>query len=101
MKNGSAVTIIDEDGRIPLPEEIREEAHLQPGMEVRVTVARDGRLEIELEPVEYDIVMEGPIAVAVARGPVPPLTNEMVQQAIDEFRAERGMIDDDDDDDLR
>ena len=95
MKNGSAVITIDEAGRITLPEEIREEAHLEPGMDVRVTVHRDGRLEIEPEPVEYELVWEGPFLVAQATKPVPPLTNEMVERAIDEIRASRGMIDDD------
>ena len=47
MKNGSATVTIDEAGRIALPEEIREQAHLEPGMDVRVTVLKDGRLEIE------------------------------------------------------
>lgn len=85
MKNGSTtVTTVDDQGRIPLSEEIREEAHLEPGMDVRVTV-------------DYEIVMEGPVAVLVPLKPTPPLTNEMVQRAIDELRAERGLIDDDDD----
>jgi AbrB family looped-hinge helix DNA binding protein len=96
MKNGSAIITIDEAGRIAIPEEILEEAHLQPGMDVRVTAHRDGRVEIEPEPIEHKIVMEGPIAVLVPLKPVPPLTNEMVEQAIDEIRASRGLIDDDD-----
>ena len=98
MKNGSATVTIDEAGRIALPEEIREKAHLEPGMEVRMTVDRDGRLAIEPEPVEHKIVMEGPVAVLVPLKPVPVLTNEMVERAIDDIRASRGMIDDDDDD---
>jgi len=97
MKNGSAITTMDEAGRIVLPEEIREGAHLQPGMELRVTL-RDGHLEIEPEPVEYEIVMEGPFAVAVPLKPGPPVTYEMVQRAIDEIRENRSMTDDDDDD---
>ena len=64
-------------------------------MDVRVTF-RKGRVEIEPEPVEHKIEMEGPIAVLVPLKPVPPLTNEMVEQAIDEIRASRGLIDDDD-----
>lgn len=96
MKNGSAIATIDEAGRIGLPEELLEAAHFELGMAVRITV-RDGRLEIEPEPVDWKIEMEGPIAVLVPLKPVPPLTNEMVQQAIDEIRAERGLIDDDDD----
>lgn len=96
MKNGSTTVTIDEAGRIALPEEIREQAHLEPGMDVRVTVRKDGRLEVEPEPVEYELVWEGAFLVAVPTRPVPPLTNEMVQQAIDEIRASRGMIDDDD-----
>lgn len=96
MKNGSATTTIDKSGRIVLPKQIREEAQFQPGMELRVTV-RDGRVEIEPEPVEIKIVRKGPFSVAVAMKPVPPLTHEMVQRMIDEDREQRGMIDDDED----
>ena len=98
MKNGSTTVTIDEAGRIPLPEEMREAAHIEPGMEVRVTLHKDGWLEVEPQPVEYKIVREGPFAVLVPLKPGPPLTNEMVERAIDEIRASRGMIDDDDDD---
>lgn len=98
MKNGSAVTTIDEAGRIVLPKEIREEAHLEPGTEVRVTLHTDGRLEIEPEPVEVKIVRKGLVSVAVPVKPVPPLTHEMVQRMIDEDRESRGLIDDEDDD---
>jgi AbrB family looped-hinge helix DNA binding protein len=98
VKNGSAIATIDEAGRIVLPEEIREEAHFEPGMEVRVTVHRDGHLEIEPEPAEIKIVRKGLVSVAVATEPGPKVTNEMVQQMIDEIRAERGLIDEDDDD---
>jgi AbrB family looped-hinge helix DNA binding protein len=98
VKNGSATVTIDEAGRIALPEEIREKAHLEPGMEVRVTVDRDGRLEIEPEPVEVKIVRKGLVSVAVPVKPVPPLTHEIVQRMIDEDRDRRGLIDDEDDD---
>lgn len=97
MKNGSATVPIDEE-RIPLPEDMREAAHLEPGMEVRVTVDRDGRLEIEAEPVEVKIVRKGLVSVAVPVKPVPPLTHDMVQHMIDEDRESRGLIDDEDDD---
>ncbi|MEK6371780.1 MAG: AbrB/MazE/SpoVT family DNA-binding domain-containing protein [Acidobacteriota bacterium] len=96
MKNGSTTTTIDKSGRIIIPKEIRDQAQFQPGMELRVTL-RDGRVEIEPEPVEIKIVQKGPFAVAVAMKPVPPLTHEMVQRMIDEDRERRGMIDDDED----
>jgi bifunctional DNA-binding transcriptional regulator/antitoxin component of YhaV-PrlF toxin-antitoxin module len=41
VKNGSATVTIDEAGRIPLPEDMREAAHLEPGTEVRVTLHID------------------------------------------------------------
>lgn len=98
MKNGSAIATIDEAGRIVLPEEIREEAHFEPGMEVRVTVHRDGHLEIEPESVDIKIVRKGLVSVAVATKPGPPLTHETVQQMIDDDRRRGGRIDEDDDD---
>jgi AbrB family looped-hinge helix DNA binding protein len=102
VKNGSATVTIDEAGRITLPEEIREQAHLEPGMDVRVTVDRDGRLEIEPEPVEVKIVRKGLVSVAVPVKPVPPLTHEMVQRMIEYDREIRpGLVDDDEDDDRR
>jgi AbrB family looped-hinge helix DNA binding protein len=87
---------MDKAGRIRLPKAIRDAAGFQPGMELRVTL-RDGRVEIEPEPIEIKIVRKGPFAVAVAMKPVPPLTHEMVQRMIDEDREGRGMIDDDED----
>jgi AbrB family looped-hinge helix DNA binding protein len=100
MKNGSTTTTMDKAGRIVLPKDIREKAQFQPGMDLRVTV-RDGRVEIESEPVEVKIVRKGPFSVAVPLKPVPPLTHELVQRTIDEIREERGMIDDEDDVDRR
>jgi AbrB family looped-hinge helix DNA binding protein len=97
MKTGSTTTTMDEAGRIVLPRKVREEAQLQPGAELRVTV-RDGRVEIEPEPVEIKIVRRGPVSVAVAMSPVPPITHEMVQRMIDEDRERRGLIDDEDED---
>ncbi len=93
MKNGSALTTMDKSGRIVLPKEIREEARFQPGTDLRVTL-RDGRVEIEPEPVEIKVVRKGLVSVAVPVKPVPPLTHEMVQRLIEEDRQSRGDIDD-------
>jgi AbrB family looped-hinge helix DNA binding protein len=48
--------IVEEDGRIRLPDEVREAAHLEPGREVEVVVYSDGT--VGLFPAEADDEVE-------------------------------------------
>jgi AbrB family looped-hinge helix DNA binding protein len=69
---------LDADGRLLLPAEIRQQAGLQPGMELEITW-RDGRIEIEPAYLPVKLVRDGPLLVAVPLRPVPPLTSDVVE----------------------
>src|SRR5262245_11016769 len=64
-------TTIDSAGRLVLPKAVRDEAGIQPGMTLRLSV-QEGRIEIEPAPREIRIVQKGPLWVAVSaeEGPV-------------------------------
>jgi hypothetical protein len=59
-------------------------------LEVR---CRDGRVEIEPEPMPIKLVRKGRLLVAVPEREVGVLTTEMVERTLDALRDERGMID--------
>ena len=62
---GGVISTIDSAGRLVLPREIRDQAHLEPGMPLRI-VCRDGRVEIEPAPREVRVVKKGRMRVAVS-----------------------------------
>lgn len=78
-------TTIDGAGRIVVPKAIRDAMGLSAGRAVDVTFA-DGRIEIEVAPVEFDIVPGHPFPKAVPREPIPPLTDETVRRTLEEVR---------------
>ena len=80
--------MIDETGRVVLPEAIRKAAGLSPGMEVEVRL-RDGRIEIEPETLPVELVRRGRLLVAVPTIPVEPLTNELVNETREVTERER------------
>lgn len=81
---------MDSSGRLVLPKAIRQQAGFLPGQPLEVHF-QDGRVEIEAAPLEIEIVMgRNGFPVAVAKGPVPPLTAAEVQATIDRLREERG-----------
>ncbi len=83
-------TTIDSAGRLVIPESLREEAGIEPGMELDVRYC-DGRIEVE--PVSTMRLEERDgFLVAVPSGPVPAFTNEMVTRLIEELREERGAV---------
>ena len=78
-------TTIDTAGRVVVPKALRERLHLLGGGEVEI-VERAGVIEIVPVPADVDVV-EGPGGpVAVARGAMPPLTDDVVLAAIDGSR---------------
>ena len=84
---------MDSAGRLVIPESLREEAGLTPGMEVEVRYC-DGR--IELEPAQattpamtYHLERRGHVLVAVPDGETAVLTPEVVEDTIDKIREER------------
>ena len=78
-------TTIDAAGRIVVPKRLRDELGLQPGQVLDLEV-RDGRLEIEVAPVDMWLE-EGPHGlVGAAAKPLPPLTPEMVRETLERIR---------------
>lgn len=80
--------MIDEAGRVVLPEKIRAAAGLRPGMEVEIRLS-DGRIEIEPETLPVELVRRGRLLVAVPTIPVEPLTNELVNETREAIERER------------
>ena len=82
------VTTIDPAGRLVIPRELRARAGLKPGMKLSLEY-RDGRIEIE--PVRHYVrmVRRGSRFVLSAPPGAARLTNEQVNQILDEVRDER------------
>lgn len=81
-------TTIDAAGRIVIPKKLREQAGLQPGMELDVR-CRDGRIEVEPAAPGYHMERRGRFLVAVTDAPTATLTREMVEETREEIRRER------------
>lgn len=77
---------MDSAGRLVLPKEIRDAAHLEPGMPLKITF-RDGHVEIEPAPRDVRLVRKGRFTVMV---PVeeggPALTADVVQETLEAIR---------------
>lgn len=80
--------IIDEAGRLVLPEEMLQQAGIKPGMTIEVHW-REGRLEIEPAPLPVKLVRKGRWLVAVPQQDVSPLRMETVEQTRDALMQER------------
>jgi AbrB family looped-hinge helix DNA binding protein len=82
-------TTIDAGGKITIPQELLEEARLEPGTPVEITY-RDGHIEIESAESDVHIEMRGRLAVLVPNKPIEEkLTAEQVDRIIEELREER------------
>jgi AbrB family looped-hinge helix DNA binding protein len=83
-------TTIDSAGRLVIPQEIRREAGLRPGMPVEVRW-RAGRIEIEPLPLPVKLVRRGKLLVAVPEGAARgALAAETVERTRRTLRRERG-----------
>lgn len=81
-------TTIDAAGRIVIPKKLREQAGLQPGMELEVR-CRDGRIEVEPAAPGYQMERRGRFLVAVTGSTTATLTREMVEETREDIRRER------------
>jgi AbrB family looped-hinge helix DNA binding protein len=82
----AAMTItMDGAGRLVIPKDIREAAHLEAGVPLEIRY-RDGRIEIEPAPRRVDIVRRGRLKIAVPRDASAPLGGEVVQRTRDRVR---------------
>lgn len=82
-------TTIDRAGRVVIPKDMRDRNGLTPGCTVNIR-EQDGRIEIEPEFMEADLV-PGPhgLLFIQPRHPVPPRTVEDVRATIERQRQER------------
>jgi len=78
-------TTIDAAGRIVVPKPLRDELGVRPGQMLELEV-RNGRLEIELSPVDMRLEprRHGPVAVPAEE--LPPLTADLVRQTLERTR---------------
>lgn len=79
------ITTMDAAGRLVLPKAIRERAQLAPGVPIEVRVV-DGRIELEPACAPVTIEKHGGLWVASPAKPVPPLTHDQVDAAVDALR---------------
>ena len=78
-------TTIDRAGRIVVPKALREALGLQGGQEIELT-ARDGSLEVSVEPTPIRLRRRGRHVVAVAERHLPKLTAAMVRETLEHTR---------------
>jgi AbrB family looped-hinge helix DNA binding protein len=78
-------TTIDRAGRIVVPKPLRDELGVVPGQVLDLEV-RDGRLEVEVAPVEMRLEKGVRGLVAVPLEQLPPLSTEMVREALERVR---------------
>jgi len=83
------ITTIDSAGRLVIPKEIRELARLEPGMPLDVRW-KDGRIEIEPQPLPVILKKKGRLTVAVPLTEAGlPLSSRTVEQTRQLLRRER------------
>lgn len=78
-------TTIDGAGRIVIPKAIRQAMHLDAGRAVDV-VFTDGKIEIEVAPLDVAVVVKDGIPVMTTGEDIPPLTDEIVRATLDSVR---------------
>jgi AbrB family looped-hinge helix DNA binding protein len=78
-------TTIDAAGRIVVPKPLRDELGVQPGQVLELEV-RDGRLEIEMVPVEMRLERRRYGPVAVPAQALPTLTAQLVRDTLERIR---------------
>ena len=78
-------TTIDKAGRLVLPKPVREELGLSAGQEVDVRVV-GGQAILEPAVPTWHLERHGRLTVLVPDGPVPPLTDAEVREAIERGR---------------
>jgi predicted RNase H-like HicB family nuclease/bifunctional DNA-binding transcriptional regulator/antitoxin component of YhaV-PrlF toxin-antitoxin module len=81
----SFVVSMDDTGRVAIPEELRREAGIEPGVPLKIS-CRDGCIEIEPAPREVRIVQKGRLPVAVPVEPGPVLSAEAVERTREQVR---------------
>ncbi len=72
-------TTIDNAGRLILPQAIRAQVGLTPGMALDIRW-REGCLEIEPAPLPVELIRKGRLLVAISQQEVDALTTESIEE---------------------
>ncbi len=78
-------TTIDSAGRIVVPKRLRDELGLQPGQVLELEVS-DGRLQVEVAPIDVRLQRRRHGPVAVADENMPTLTADIVRETLEHTR---------------
>ena len=78
-------TTIDAAGRVVVPKRLRDELGFKPGQVLDLEV-RDGRLEVQVAPVEMRLERRRHGLVAVPEQELPTLTAEEVRETLERIR---------------
>jgi AbrB family looped-hinge helix DNA binding protein len=78
-------TTIDRAGRIIVPKPLRDALGLRGGETLEIAIA-DGRIEIDVPPLDVRLEDRGRGLVAVSDEDVPPLTAEQVRSTLEQIR---------------
>ena len=76
---------IDRAGRLVIPKALRDELGIESGQPLRASV-HDGRLEIEPEPFDAELVEVDGVIVITPREPVTPTSRDEVRSIIESVR---------------
>jgi AbrB family looped-hinge helix DNA binding protein len=78
-------TTIDAAGRIVVPKSVRDALGLGAGQELEIA-ARDGRIEVDVPPVQMRLEDRAGLDVAVPDEPLPTLTAVHVREVLEQTR---------------
>jgi|WetSurMetagenome_2_1015567.scaffolds.fasta_scaffold1160362_1 AbrB family looped-hinge helix DNA binding protein len=81
-------TTIDRAGRVVIPKAIRDRAGLHPGAQLDIRLD-NGRVEISPQPPQGRVIEDGGFLFWESAPGTPPITGEMIDQAIQDVRRER------------
>lgn len=76
---------IDRSGRVVIPKAIRDRLRLRGGETLEI-VERDGVIELWPAPLEVELVKTPEGIIAVPSQEVPPLTGDIVRDALEKTR---------------
>jgi AbrB family looped-hinge helix DNA binding protein len=76
---------IDGAGRVVIPKELRDRLGLHQGRLLTIR-ERDGKIEIEPEPTPMSLSRRGGGPVAVPEERLPPLTDDVVRDTLEQTR---------------
>jgi len=86
---GTMKSTIDAAGRLVIPRDLRRAAGIEPGVPLELRV-EDGAVVIEPATTPVRLERRGRFVVARPSVPIPPLTNETVEETRNRVAAERG-----------